>query len=98
MWRAPGRSWRRLVVLEHEQHRSTLGGDAIVGDHQRGGQHVAVVSAEAELAVVLVAENAGELQGPVHGRRRALARTNSAARATASAAIPHQSEDHRMWE
>src|SRR3981081_3451429 len=72
MWRAPGGCWRRLVVLEYEQHGSALGGDAIVGDHQRGGQHVAVVSAEAELAVVLVAENAGDLQGLVHDLRRAL--------------------------
>src|SRR6267143_5626605 len=36
--------------------------------------------------------------GTVPGFLRADARTNSAARATASAAMPHHSDDQRIWE
>src|SRR3954470_22768240 len=46
------------VVLEHEEHRRALAGDTLVADHQRARQHVAIVTADRELAVVLVGHDA----------------------------------------
>src|SRR6187551_2682977 len=54
------------VVLEHEQHRSALGIDTFVRHHQRARERIAIVAADAEFRIVLVGEDAGDLQCLVH--------------------------------
>src|ERR1700743_248408 len=55
-----------LVVLQHQEHGCALGGDAIIGNHQCRRQHIAIVAPETEFRIVLVAEDAGDLQRTVH--------------------------------
>src|SRR6187397_2470798 len=50
------------VVLENQQHGCALGIDAFVRDQQRTRERITIVTADAELRIVLVCHDAGDLQ------------------------------------